>query len=185
MFARIWLVGVVVVVLGGVTPGVADTMTYDEGTDGDIDVEHFGTFDAGDSLRVSGDLPELGVYLYPDDDTFDFTTTDSWTLDLNILELGASENLRVQLKSGLYDQPLIYDWLYFDEPATNLLGVKSAGSYTIRLDNGSKYNALPAYEVEVNVQGNPIPTPSTLVGLVSMGLMGAFGYVWRRRRRAA
>ena len=29
----------------------------------------------------------------------------------------------------------------------------------------------------------PIPTPSTLVGLVSMGLIGALGYVWRWRRK--
>ena len=29
-----------------------------------------------------------------------------------------------------------------------------------------------------------VPAPSTLVGLISMGLMGALGY-WRRRRRAA
>ena len=32
---------------------------------------------------------------------------------------------------------------------------------------------------------NPVPEPSTLMGLVSMGLMGALGYSWRRRRRAA
>ena len=30
-----------------------------------------------------------------------------------------------------------------------------------------------------------VPSPSTLVGLISMGLMGALGYVWRPRRRAA
>ena len=30
-----------------------------------------------------------------------------------------------------------------------------------------------------------IPAPSTLVGLVSMGLIGTLGYLWRRRRRAA
>lgn len=30
-----------------------------------------------------------------------------------------------------------------------------------------------------------VPSPSTLVGLITMGLMGALGYVWRRRRRGA
>ena len=29
-----------------------------------------------------------------------------------------------------------------------------------------------------------VPAPSALVGLISMGLMGALGYFWRRRRRA-
>ena len=29
----------------------------------------------------------------------------------------------------------------------------------------------------------PVPAPSTVVGLISIGFMGALGYVWRRRRR--
>ena len=39
----------------------------------------------------------------------------------------------------------------------------------------------PRLEVTVN----PVPAPSTLVGLVSIGLVGAIGYAGRRRKRAA
>jgi len=36
-----------------------------------------------------------------------------------------------------------------------------------------------------NVVGAPIPTPSTFVGLISIGLMGALGCFWRGRSRRA
>ena len=42
----------------------------------------------------------------------------------------------------------------------------------------------PFYGI-VELEGAVIPAPSALVGLISMGLMGALGYFWRRRKRAA
>ena len=48
------------------------------------------------------------------------------------------------------------------------------------LENSSSANLIIGYIVEY--ESNPIPAPSALVGLVSMGIIGAFGYVCRRRR---
>lgn len=52
----------------------------------------------------------------------------------------------------------------------------------------AEYDGENAFGLEITqrtIKWAVIPAPSTFVGLVGMGLMGALGYVWRRRRRAA
>ena len=56
--------------------------------------------------------------------------------------------------------------------------VPTAGRSTTALDISFDNLVVEADHIE-----GYVPTPSTFVGLISMGLMGALGYVWRRRRR--
>jgi len=56
---------------------------------------------------------------------------------------------------------------------------------SVRLELTTSYGALPYVGLsEVQLFGSPVPEPSTLVGLLGMGLLGA-ALAWQRMRRRA
>jgi len=78
-------------------------------------------------------------------------------------------------------------WQYLDEGGLfdSFFDTSGAGKYTFEFEFYDKYSGsygIPDFYVLVDATPDPIPEPSTLVALISMGLVG-LAVVWRRRRR--
>jgi len=67
------------------------------------------------------------------------------------------------------------------DPGTDPIGPKSA-TLTITTDQGAAFGSV-GDAFDFNLSATSVPAPSSLVGLVSMGLFGAVAWAWRRRRR--
>ena len=157
-------------------------VVYDESNDGDLTdsigsgTSSLGSLTTGEN-RVIGTL-DGGAQGNPDDgpdefDTFEFTTTGSWTFSsLSTTGTGFA---------GYYDS---IDAPYSFQgsgnlPGTNLFGTQPAGDYTIFVAPSSNGGTL-SYDVSITVTAVPVPAAVWLFGSGLLALLGI-----SRKRRVA